>query len=248
VVAVPELPLPVVVEHGRRRPAGAEGVAGTDARAFVLVTRSPGTGPDRLLPRGSNLLPPVLPSATVRQMTSADIAHSIDELRQSMGGWSWSNFTSSIVGTLVGALLAGGVAIWVLQKQRRDRYEERIADAVQRTVEALVAYEELRRVPHLQSPEVDSAAQHASAAMLVLDGLCDTTDREVVQACRALLGDIRRVHLAQPVAQALTQLIGFVVRLLRRDRLAAVQIALIKKEHERLSASGLLPQNSTVRP
>lgn len=68
------------------------------------------------------------------------IACQISHLPERLDGWDWNGFASTLIATLVGALL-GLVGVWLgFRWQRNQRYNEILDDCIVRVLEQIAVH------------------------------------------------------------------------------------------------------------
>lgn len=58
------------------------------------------------------------------------VACQLDRIADALEGWDWNAFTATLIATIVGALFALLGAAWLAKRDRRERYETRLTDAI----------------------------------------------------------------------------------------------------------------------
>lgn len=112
-----------------------------------------------------------------------ELRNSIDQLTASLGSWDWPSFLSTLLATLAGAGVAAGVTWLVLQRERSDRYRERMYGAMTALAPKINQWADLAI-----SPQRGGAPERRMAALIdvlservLIEALANEEDRKSLE-------------------------------------------------------------------
>lgn len=167
------------------------------------------------------------------------IRRSIDALA-SEPSWDWNSFLSTLVATLVGAAIAGGIAIWVLNGQRRDQYVSTVRDSAARCLAALLAYTRVR----MDERTAGAEAIEVRAEFLMLRAIADDQDRPVVSELRELASAAVDGLAPEAAGYAVGTISTLLASFVRRDLSPERQLRTIKDAEVRIREHSLQGDDS----
>lgn len=86
-----------------------------------------------------------------------EVACQLDRIADSLEGWDWNAFAATLIATIIGALFALGASAWLARRDRRERYETRLTDAIIATTTAMTD-DMLAILRHVQDGNPDEPA------------------------------------------------------------------------------------------